>query len=338
MTIVERLQSTGIRRSGSPKRGFRYRGADGRPVSAADRRRIEALAIPPAWIEVAIHTQPGGAVQAVGKDAAGRWQYLYHAKQVARRERTKRERLQRFIRALPRLRKAVNRDLGKPGLPRERVLAAIVRILSTCFLRPGSEVYATENGSFGIATLRPRHVKVQGDRIGFDFPGKSGQRQVREVRDRRIAKLVRELLRYPGEVFKYRDESGSICDVKSRHINAYIQETMGERFTAKDFRTWAGTLLCACALARTPPEGRASTTARKRSIAAAIRQVSEHLGNTPAVCRGSYVFPVVLQRFDEGRVLRYAFNGDARRARDVERSERGLLGLLRTAETGGSGS
>ena len=331
MTIIERLQANGIRRLGNPKHGFEYRTAQDGAISAADRARIEELKIPPAWKEVAIHPQAGGSVQAVGKDAAGRWQYLYHERQILIRERKKLERMMRFLRALPRMRKIVYRDLGRPGLPRERVMAGIVRILSTCYLRPGSEVYASENGSYGIATLRPRHLKVVGDVLHFDFPGKSGQRQVRDVRDRRVAKLVRELLRYPGEVFKFRNEDGSIADVKTRHINAYIQEHMGEKFSAKDFRTWAGTLLCACVLARTGEEARLTPTSRKRSVAAALRHVAHHLGNTPAVCRSSYVFPVVLQRFEEGRVLRYSFNGDVRRAREVERSERALLRLLAEA-------
>jgi DNA topoisomerase-1 len=331
MTIIERLQALGIRRLGDPKHGFQYRTAQGAAASAADRARIEALKIPPAWKDVAIHPQAGGSVQAVGMDAAGRWQYLYHEKQILIRERKKLDRMIRFLRALPRMRKIVNRDLSRPGMPRERVMAGIVRILSSCYLRPGSEVYASENGSYGIATLRPKHLKVVGDVLHFDFPGKSGQRQVREVRDRRVAKLVRELLRHPGEVFKYRNEDGVIVDVKTRHINAYIQEHMGERFSAKDFRTWAGTLLCACALARTAEEARLTPTARKRTVAAALRHVAQHLGNTPAVCRSSYVFPVVLQRFEEGRVLRYSFNGDVRRAREVERSERALLRLLAEA-------
>ena len=172
MTIVERLQSSGIRRNGAPKRGFEYQSADGAPVSTGERARIEALKIPPAWKDVAINPSPGGSVQAVGKDAAGRWQYLYHEKQVVIRERKKLERMTRFLRALPRIRKVVHRDLGLPGIPRERVMAGVVRILSSCYLRPGSEVYASENGSYGIATLRPKHLQVRGDVLHFDFPGK----------------------------------------------------------------------------------------------------------------------------------------------------------------------
>ena len=278
-------------------------------------------------------------VQAVGKDRAGRWQYHYHEAQTVRREERKRERLLRFIEALPKARKAMRRDLAIPGLSREKVLAGIFKILATCFLRPGSEVYATQNGSFGIATLRRGHVTVTGDRIRFDFPGKSGKRQTQEIADRKLARLIRDLLRYPGEVFKFRSESGDLVDVRRRHINEYIKATMGERFSAKDFRTWAGSLLAACALAR---EGAATTLSqaeRKRRIASAIREVAHQLGNTPAVCRSSYVFPAVLRRFEEGRVLSHTLGSvtelaDGGRIR-VERCERALLRLLR--ESGSRG-
>jgi DNA topoisomerase I len=337
MTIVERLQAKGIRREGTPKSGFRYVLAGGGRPSMADLERIANLKIPPAWTEVAIHTSSTAMVQAVGKDRAGRWQYLYHSAQAARRERVKRERLLRFIEALPKARLAMRRDLALPGLPREKVLAGILKILATCFLRPGSEVYATKNGSFGIATLRRRHVSVTGDRIRFDFNGKSGKRHMREIRDRRLARLLRDLMRYPGEVFKFRSESGAVMDVRRQHINEYIKETMGERFSAKDFRTWAGTLLCACALAREGVDPDASPTARKRRIAAAIREVAQQLGNTPAVCRASYVFPAVLERYEQGRVIPHTLESvaelaDGSRIR-VERCERALLRLLREAGT-----
>jgi DNA topoisomerase-1 len=332
MTIIERLQSTGIIRMGSPGRGFRYAGARGGGVSREDRARIEALKIPPAWKKVAIHTSTTAAVQAIGMDRAGRWQYLYHEGQVARRERRKQSRLIRFIGALPRMRRAVAHDLGRRGIPRPKVLAGILRILATCFLRPGSKVYADENGSYGITTLRKQHVAVRGDLIRFDFRGKSGRRQIHELRDRSIAPLVRTLLRYPGEVFKFRGPDGAIVDVKSSQINVYIREIMGERFSAKDFRTWAGTLLCACALARAG--GKApSASARKRTVSQAIREVAGYLGNTPAVCRSSYVFPSVIRYYEKGRVIRDFFgrggamtNGSARK---IERSERALLELLR---------
>ncbi|HEU5310827.1 MAG TPA: DNA topoisomerase IB [Candidatus Eisenbacteria bacterium] len=339
MTIVQRLQAKGIRRTGSPKKGFRYRLPGGGHPSAVDLERIDALKIPPAWTDVAIHTSRSAMVQAVGKDRAGRWQYHYHEAQTARREERKRERLLRFIEALPKARKAMRRDLALPGLPREKVLAGILRVLATCFLRPGSEVYAAQNGTFGIATLRRGHVTVTGDRIRFDFPGKSGKRQTQEIADRRLARLIRDLLRYPGEVFKFRSESGDLVDVRRQHINEYIKTTMGGRFSAKDFRTWAGSLLCACALARGGAAPAASPTERKRRIAAAIREVAHQLGNTPAVCRSSYVFPAVLQRFEEGRVLPHTLESVAALTEGgrirVERCERALLRLLR--ESGSKG-
>lgn len=335
MTIVERLRARGIRRLGSKERGFRYRTASGSRVTAEDRERIDALKVPPAWQGVAIHPSPRAWVQAVGRDKAGRWQYRYHAKQVRRRDRAKRERLLRFIAALPRMRRAVTRDLALRGLKREKVLAGVLRILSTCFLRPGSEEYASQNGSYGIATLKPRHVSVRGDLIRFDFEGKSGRRQVRELRDRRLASLVRVLLRHPGEVFKFESDGGAMVDVRREHINAYIKEVMGERFSAKDFRTWAGTLLCACALARDGVGNRSSRTEAKRRVVAAVREVSEHLGNTPAVCRASYVFPEVIRRFEVGRVLENRIEGvDALvngSPRALERCERALLDLLTSA-------
>ncbi len=330
-TILERLARRGIRRLGSPRTGFRYRDAAGRPVNQTTRERIEQLRIPPAWRDVAIHPSPGALVQAIGRDAAGRWQYLYHPRQLARRNRVKLARLVRFLRALPRLRRAIAIDLARPGIPPERVLAGVVRILATCFLRPGSEVYASENGTFGITTLRPRHVKVHGDTITFDFVGKSGRRHVREVRDPRVAQLVRELLRHPGEVFKFRDAEGRLRDVKTRHVNRYLRERMEGPFTAKDFRTWAGTLLAACRLARVEPEQRATRSARKRAVAAAMREVAEYLGNTPAVCRTSYVLPVVLERFESGHVLTHPLAGDLGKLRALERCERELVALLASA-------
>src|ERR1700730_15406333 len=177
MTQLERLQKHGIGRLGTSGRGFRYAWADGLRVGREDLARINTLRIPPAWTDVAINRSPGGLLQAVGMDAAGRWQYLYHQTHIARGERKKFDRLLKVAQALPNMRKAVARELRKSGLGRERVLACILRILSTCLIRPGSEVYATENGSYGIATLRPKHVKVKADLVEFDFPGKSGVRQ-----------------------------------------------------------------------------------------------------------------------------------------------------------------
>lgn len=336
MTIIDRLLMTGIRRLGSPKRGFRYRRADGRRVASADQIRIQGLKIPPAWTSVAITPSRRAAVQAIGRDAAGRWQYLYHQAHVERRERTKQERLVRFIQALPGMRRTVTRDIARPGLPRARVLAGTLRILAACFLRPGSEDYVDQNGSYGIATLRRRHISVVGDRVRFDFVGKAGKRQRREIRDRRLARLMRDLLRYPGEVFKFRKGEDRLVDVRRKHINVYIKEVMGAPFSAKDFRTWAANLLCASALARLAPECEPNHRARKRQVTAAIREVAEHLGNTPAVCRTSYVFDRIIECYEKGRVLKEHIEDveslTKGKLRVVERTERELLGLLSIKE------
>src|SRR5215218_9537434 len=269
MTNLERLQNIGIRRLGTPKRGFRYKPASGRLVKA-DLDRIQELKIPPAWTEVFINPAATGRLQVIGKDTAGRWQYLYHQSHTRTQELRKFRRITKFAKAIPKMRVTVSRHLRQPGLTRERVLAAVLRILSTCYMRPGSEVYASENGSYGIATLRRKHVTVKGDVIEFDFPGKSGVRQQRQLRDRRVARVVRATMKLPGfNVFKYINAEGAVVPVTRRHVNEYIKEVMGSSFSAKDFRTWAGTLVCACALARDGSEITEKKTARNKRIVAA---------------------------------------------------------------------
>ena len=309
MTRLQQLQKTGIQRLGTPARGFRYRRADGRRVNAADLRRIDELKIPPAWTGVWINSAAGGMVQAIGTDAAGRLQYLYHENHVRRQEAKKFRRVIKFAEALPKMRATVAASLREPDLGRDSVMACILRILSTCFIRPGSHVYANENGSFGIATLRPRHVSVKGDLIELDFPGKSGVRQFLKIKDRKVAKVVRRLLNHPSrEVFKYRNGNGEFVNVTRAHINAYIREVMGENFSAKDFRTWAGTLVCACALARVGTEIIEKPASRKRKIVAAIKETAEALGNTPAVCRSSYICPEIINGFETGEIIDNHFN------------------------------
>jgi DNA topoisomerase I len=333
MTRIERLQKTGIRRLGSPKSGFRYRTAGAGAPSAKDLARIRALVLPPAWKDVAIAPSPTAYLQAVGRDAAGRWQYRYSELHVRRREARKFRRILEFAEALPRMRAAVARDLALPGLPREKVLACIVRILSMCFLRPGSQVYAAENGSFGIATLRNRHVHVRGDVVTYDFPGKSGKRQQAEMRDRTAAAMIRKLKKLPGaEVFKYVDADGKVVDVKRRDINKYIKEAMGEAFSAKDFRTWYGTLVCASELARAGSDPAESRAARKRKMREAVRKTAESLGNTPSVCRASYIYPSVLASFERGRTIDRTSESIEKLAsvrRGLRRSEKALIRLLK---------
>jgi DNA topoisomerase-1 len=334
MTSTERLHQNGIIRLGSPKRGFRYKHSDGRKVSAADLKRIKALAIPPAWTEVAINAFAGGRLQAVGKDVAGRWQYRYHESHVRAQELKKFKRLIKFAEGIPKLRVAISRHLRQPDLGRERVLAAIVRVLSTCFMRPGSQVYASENGSYGVATLRPKHVSVRGEVVEFDFPGKSGVQHQRELKDRQVAKVVRKLLKVPGkEVFKYQNGDAQFVNVTNRHINEYIKEIMGERFSAKDFRNWAGTIICACALARAGTEVEEKLPERKRKVVAAIKETAEMLGNTPAVCRSSYICPAVIESFQRGQIIDGHFKTleefVAYRGRRLHEGEKAVLNFLK---------
>jgi DNA topoisomerase-1 len=273
-------------------------------LTKADLDRIEELKIPPAWTDVAINPAATGRVQVIGKDAAGRWQYIYHASHTRAQEQRKFKRITKFAQAIPEMRKTVARHLRQPGLTRERVLAAILRILSTCYMRPGSEVYANEHGSYGIATLRRKHVNVKGDLIEFDFPGKSGVRQQHQLRDRQVARVIRDTIKLPGfNVFKYQNGDGNPTKITRRHINEYIKEVMGTNFSAKDFRTWAGTLVCACALARVDDEIPEKKTARKKKIVAAIKETAEVLGNTPAVCRSSYVCPEIINSYEKGQVI-----------------------------------
>ena len=333
MTNLERLQNNGIKRLDTPKRGFRYQSANGR-LTKTDLQRIDELRIPPAWTDVAINPAAKGRLQVVGKDAAGRWQYLYHENHRRAQDLRKFQRLTKFAQAIPEMRKVVARHLNQRGLGRERVLAAILRVLSTCFMRPGSQVYASEHGSYGIATLRRKHVTVKGDVVEFDFPGKSGVRQQRQLRDRQVARVIRATSKMPGfNVFKYQNGDEKPVVVTRQHINDYIKEVMGESFSAKDFRTWAGTLVCACSLAREGKDMPTSATAMKKKIVAAIRETSEVLGNTPAVCRSSYDCPEILLSYEKGRVIDHCSTSlddlITYRGHGLHKAERALVRFLR---------
>jgi len=340
MTTTKRIHANGILRLGTPGRGFRYRRSDGRSVTAKDLARIRQLRIPPAWTDVAINSAENGRVQVVGRDVAGRWQYLYHESHVRRREREKFLRLIKFAEALPAMRRAVKRDLRQPGLPKERVLAGIVRILSKAFLRPGSEVYASENGSYGVATLRPRHVSVKGSTITFSFRGKSGVKHETQIEDRQVARLIRQLLKRPNRrVFKYENEAGQVVDVRAQTINTYIRDVMGSRFSAKDFRTWSGTLVCACSLARRRNDDPEHERSVKRMVTAAIKETAEALGNTPAVCRSAYICPAVIAAFEKDKTITDYFAdinqvGSSHSAK-LHPAEKALLRLLKKEMGGG---
>jgi DNA topoisomerase I len=311
-------------------KGWRFLDHRGQPVTNPRvLERILALAIPPAWKDVWICRSSRGHLQATGIDAAGRKQYLYHPAWRLERDRAKHDRVLEFADALPALRQAVASHMGRRGLPREKALAAAVALLDNSWIRVGGERYAEENRTFGLATIRSRHVSVEDDLIVIDFEAKGGKRHHVEVEDRRLARLVQEMDQLPGyELLKYRDASGRLVDVRSADINAYIKEQMGEAYTAKDFRTWAGTVAAALALdaRRDVPAGRK----RERAVAAACREASEQLNNTPAVVRASYVDPRVIEHYMEGRTVS-DIDPDALPVREGQSDdERAVLALLRT--------
>lgn len=287
------------------KRGrkFVYRDERGRVIRrAATLQRIDALAIPPAWIDVWICPDQRGHIQATGKDARGRKQYRYHADWERVRDEVKFERVIEFARTLPKIRRAVARDLKRRGLPREKVLAAVVRLLETTLIRVGNDEYAQKNDSFGLTTLRNKHVRVKGHKIAFDFRGKSGVRHEIDLHDPQLAKIVARCQDLPGqELLQYVDETGEVRDVGSADVNDYLREITGGPFTAKDFRTWAGTALAARALQEFQDFD--SQAAARRRITAAIEQVAKRLGNTTAVCRKCYIHPAVIQTFLDRRLV-----------------------------------
>jgi DNA topoisomerase I len=294
----------GIRRRRRGK-GFEYLDGDGRRITEPSvLERIQELAIPPAWQDVWICPYPMGHIQATGVDAAGRKQYRYHDKWRERRDAEKFEEMIDFARALPKLRERVEKDLRKRGTPRDKVLAAAMRLLDRGFFRIGSENYAEENDTYGIATMRKRHVEVSGDTVTFDYEAKGGQRRVQAIGDPQVARLARELKKRRGggqELLAYKVGARWV-DVKSADINAYLKEATGGDFSAKDFRTWSGTVLAAVALAVAGMAGD-SKTARNRAKTRAVKEVARYLGNTPAVCRASYIDPRVFDRFDGGLTI-----------------------------------
>lgn len=332
MTIRTSLTSSGIRRTGGPRNGFRYRRSDGAPVSDAVRRRIELLKIPPQWKDVSIAASPRAKVQAVGRDAAGRWQYLYRAAHASRRKAGKFRRLAAFAEALPALRHALVRDLRLPGLPRDKALACAVAILAGSAMRAGSEEYAEANDTFGLATLRRGHVEVEGDVIRIDYRGKRGLRHQHELRNRRLAHVVARMLRMPGrEAIQYVDDDGVAADVSRWQLNQYIKRVMGRRFSAKDFRTWAATWVCAGALARRKQDAR-DDVSRAAAIDDAVRETAAYLGNTPRVCRSSYIHPAVFAAFERGVTVAVTLDLPEatieRGGAGIDRQARALLQLL----------
>ncbi|MBV9614385.1 MAG: DNA topoisomerase IB [Ktedonobacteraceae bacterium] len=294
--------SPGIRRKRAGKH-FSYIGLDGKPIHDEEvLQRIRSLGIPPAWKDVWICPNPRGHIQATGRDAKGRKQYRYHALWRKIRDDNKYDHMVAFGKALPTIRQRVSDDLALPGLPGEKVLATVVRLLDTTSVRIGNEEYARENGSFGLTTMRDEHVEIKGSTVRFQFRGKSGKEHSIDVKDRQLAKIMRRCLDLPGqELFQYIDEDGQQRTVTSDDVNAYLHEVTGQDFTAKDFRTWAGTVTATCALLDL---GAYETkTQAKKNVVHAIESAAQHLGNTPAICRKSYVHPEVIDSYLDGSLL-----------------------------------
>lgn len=323
----------GWRREGS-KRSFRYVDADGRRITdPVQLERIRALAIPPAWKDVWISPGARSKLQATGVDAAGRKQYLYHADFRARQEQAKYDKLIRFAERLPALREAMAGHMALDGLPEEKVAAIAVRLINLGWFRVGTEKYAKTSRTFGITTLRKSHVGVRGSRISFRYRGKHSIMIRSAIVDAELAAAMKELIALPGSrLFKFVLADGTTCNLDQRRLNCYIREHLGAEFTAKDFRTWGGTLIAAIELAQVGEPS--SPTDAKRKVAGVMRKVAEKLGNTPAVARSSYVSPAVIEQYLDGRTIEDFRPRHLRvvGARDVglDREELATLSLLRS--------
>ena len=305
--------------------GFSYHDPDGKLIDDPDEReRIATLAIPPAWTDVWISPWPNGHLQATGLDDRGRKQYRYHDRWREVRDENKFQHILAFAADLPAIRERVDADLGQPGLPREKVLAAVVRLLEITLIRVGNAEYAKENDSYGLTTLRKKHVDLDGREIRFRFTGKAGKEWDLAVTDRRIAKIVKQCSDLPGyELFKWVDDEGERHDVTSDDVNAYLKEISGADYTAKDFRTWAGTVLAAIAL--DAYEAFDTEAQAKHNVVTAIEEIARELGNTPAICRKCYVHPEILDAYLDGELT-----GVLRR--EIEESVRDEFPQLSTEE------
>lgn len=322
-------QSPGIRRKRAGK-GFTYLATDGRTIhDAQTTARIRSLAIPPAWTDVWICPDPRGHLQATGRDARGRKQYRYHPRWREVRDTVKYDRMLAFAQALPKIRERTDADLERSGLPREKVLATIVRLLEETRIRIGNEEYRKENGSYGLTTLRNRHVNVVGADVRFTFRGKSGKQHAIELRDARMARIIKRVREIPGqELFQYVDEDGGPKALDSADVNEYLKEITGEDFTAKDFRTWAGTILAARFLREAA--GAVNTRGAKKHIVRAIARVAEELGNTPAVAKKGYIHPAVIAAYLSGGLEPISEKDDPDPYK-LSGEERTLLALLGSA-------
>lgn len=316
-------------------RGFTYKDQDGKTIKAKEIREwINSLVIPPAWTDVEIEENRKADLLVTGRDDKDRKQYIYHPKYTERQNAKKFDRIIDFADQLEHMRRVTGQHLRKRKLNREKVLATMLRLLESAFFRPGSETYSKENETYGLTTMRHKHLTIDGDEIIFNYTGKSGQEQEKHIFDKKLAKIVKEIDDMPGyEIFKYLDENDNIVDVKSDDLNRYIHEVMGEEFSAKDFRTWAGTMIAAIALDELGVVDKKDQKLLDSNIKEAVNRVSERLGNTPSVARSSYIDPRIIEDYTKGRTLKY-FEEEIikllKEAENLSKEEVGVLCMLRS--------
>lgn len=316
-------------------KGFTYQDKKGNTIKDKEIKDwIKSLVIPPAWSEVEISENRKADLLVTGRDDKGRKQYIYHPKFVEKQNSKKFDRIIDFADQLEHMRRVTGQHLRKRKLSREKVLATMLRLLESAFFRPGSETYSKDNKTYGLTTMRHKHLTIDGDEIIFNYVGKSGQEQEKHVVDKKLAKIVQEIDDMPGyEIFKYLDDNNEIVDVKSDDLNAYIREVMGEEFSAKDFRTWAGTMIAAIALDELGVVDKKDQTSLDKNIKEAVNRVSERLGNTPSVARGSYIDPRIIEEYTNGHTLKYfeeEINQLLKDAENLSKEEVGVLCMLRS--------
>lgn len=316
-------------------KGFTYQNKNGETIKDEEIRQwISSLVIPPAWTDVEINENRKSDLLVTGRDDKNRKQYIYHPKYREQQNSKKFDRIISFADQLEHMRRVTGQHLRKRKLNREKVLATMLRLLESAFFRPGSEVYSKENATYGLTTLRSKHLTIEGDEIIFNYNGKSGQTQEKHIVDKKLAKIVQELDEMKGyEIFKYLDEDGNINQIKSDDLNEYIHEVMGEEFSAKDFRTWAGTMIAAIALDELGVVDQKDQKLLDKNIKEAVNRVSERLGNTPSVARSSYIDPRVIEDYTQGRTLKYferEINLLLKKAESLSKEEVGVLCMLRS--------
>jgi DNA topoisomerase-1 len=315
-------------------KGFTYKDKNGKTIKDEEIREwIKLLVIPPAWTDVEINENRKADLLVTGRDDKDRKQYIYHPKYKERQNAKKFDRIINFADKLEHMRRVTGQHLRKRKLNREKVMATMVRLLESAFFRPGSEAYSKENATYGLTTMRSKHLTIKGDELIFSYNGKSGQDQEKHIVNKKLAKIVKEIDEMPGyEIFKYLDEDDKIVDVKSDDLNSYIQEVMGEEFSAKDFRTWAGTMIAAIALDELGVVDKKDQKLLDNNIKEAVNLVSERLGNTPSVARSSYIDPCIIEDYTNGRTLQYfekEISQLLKKAENLSKEEIGVLCLLR---------